>query len=184
MSAPASWKIRVISSIVLVEEPERRGVRQHQPGGSFVDLGPQILDVDVPARVGLHRCDLVPGHRHARGIRAVRGVGDDDLPPRLRLAAVGEVRPHEHEAGQLALRARRRLERDRRQPGDLGEDLLQPPHQLERALRALFLLERVEVAKAGQVDDPLVDPRVVLHRAGAERVEAGVDPERARRDAA
>ena len=78
----------------------------------------------------------------------MRGVGDDDLAPRLALAAVGEVRAHEQQAGQLALRARRRLERDRRQPGDLGEDLLEPPHQLERALRALFLLERMEVAEA------------------------------------
>ena len=52
--------------------------------------------------------------------------------------------------GQLALRAGRRLERDRREPGDLGQDLLQPPHQLERALGALLLLVRVQVAEAGQ----------------------------------
>ena len=112
----------------------------------------------------------------------MRGVGDDDLSPGLRLAAVGEVGAHEQQAGQLALRARRRLERDRRQPRHLGEDLLEPPHELERALGALFLLERVEVAEARQVDDPLVDPRVVLHRAGAERVEAGVDSKGARRE--
>ena len=31
-----------------------------------------------------------------------------------------------------------------------------------------------------QPDEPLVDPRVVLHRAAAERIEAGVDPEVAR----
>ena len=95
------------------------------------------------------------------------------------LAPIGEVRPHQHQARELALRARRRLERDGGQAGDLGEDLLQAPHELERALRSVFLLERVQVAEAGQVDDALVDPRVVLHRAGAERVEAGVDPERA-----
>ena len=85
--------------------------------------------------------------------------------------------------GQLALRAGRRLERDGVEAGDLGEDLLEAPHQLERALRALLLLQRVQVAEAGRTDDALVDARVVLHRAGAERVEAGVDAEVPRRPA-
>jgi hypothetical protein len=40
----------------------------------------------------------------------------------------------------------------------------------------------VEVAEAGQGGEALVDPWVVLHRAGAERVEAGVDPEVPRRE--
>src|SRR6478609_1471259 len=40
----------------------------------------------------------------------------------------------------------------------------------------------MEVAEAGEVDDALVDPRVVLHRARAERVKAGVDAEGARRE--
>ena len=126
--------------------------------------------------------ELVAGHRHARRVRAVRGVGDDDRVALLALAAVGEVRAHQHQPGQLALRAGRRLQRDRVEAGDLGEDLLQPPHQLERALRAVLLLVRVQVAEAGQRDDALVDARVVLHRAGAERVEARVDPEVARRE--
>ena len=56
------------------------------------------------------------------------------------------------------------------------------PHELERSLGALVLLVRVEVAESGQPPDPLVDARVVLHRAGAERVEAGVDAERAVRE--
>ena len=92
--------------------------------------------------------------------------------PRSAKAARISIRP-----GELALRAGRGLERDRGQPGDLGEDLLQLPHQLERALRALVLLQRMQVAEAGQADGPLVDARVVLHRAAAERVEARVDPE-------
>ena len=38
----------------------------------------------------------------------------------------------------------------------------------------------MQVAEARMGDHPLVDARVVLHRARAERVEAGVDPERPR----
>ena len=93
------------------------------------------------------------------------------------LAAVGEVRAHEHEPGQLSLRPRGGLERDCVQAADLGEDLLQAPHELERALRPVLLLKRMEVAEARERDHALVDPRVVLHRAGAERVEAGVHAE-------
>jgi hypothetical protein len=95
----------------------------------------------------------------------------------LVLAAIGEVGAHEHQPGQLALRARGRLQRDRGQPRDLLQDLLQPPLELEHPLRALVVLVRVEVAEAGQPPGAFVDARVVLHRAGAERVEAGVDAE-------
>ena len=112
---------------VLVEEPERRRVREHQRRGVLVDLAAQVVDVDVAARVGLDVRHLVARHRHRRGIRAVRRVGDHDLAPLLALAALLEVRAHEHQARQLALRAGGRLERDRVEAGHLGEDLLQPP---------------------------------------------------------
>ena len=102
--------------------------------------------------------------------------------PLLALAALGEVRAHQHQAGQLALRAGGRLERDGVEAGDLGEHLLQLPAEPQRALGAFLLLVRVEVAEPRQRREPLVDPRVVLHRAGAERVEAGVDPEVPRRE--
>ena len=87
------------------------------------------------------------------------------------------ARAHQHQARQLALRAGGGLQRHGGQARHLGEDLLQLPHQLERALRALVLLVRVQRREAGERGDALVDPRVVLHRAGAERVEAGVDAE-------
>src|SRR4051794_4177124 len=95
----------------------------------------------------------------------------------LSLPAIGEVRAHQHQPRQLALRAGGRLERARVQPRDLDQRLLQAPHQLERALAAVLVLVGMEVAKAGEHHEPLVDARVVLHRAGAERVEARVDAE-------
>ena len=62
----------------LVEEPERRRVRQHQPRRPLVHLRAQVVEVEVAARVGRDLLELVAGHRHARGVRAVRGVGGDD----------------------------------------------------------------------------------------------------------
>ncbi len=165
----------------LVEEPERRRIREHEPGRLVVHLAAEVVEVDVAAGIRLHLDQLVPGHRHARGIRPVRRVGDDDLPPPVAFTAFVEVRPHEHETRQLALRSRSRLERHRMEAAHLGEDLLQAPHELERALGAVLLLERVEVGEAGKPRDHLVDARVVLHRAGAERIEARVDAEVPRR---
>ena len=167
---------------VLVEEAERGRVRQHQPRRALVHLRAQIVDVEVAARVGRDLLELVAGHRHARRVGPVRGVRGDDRVALVAFADVLEVGAHQHQPGQLALGARGRLERAGVEPGHLLEDLLQPPHQLERALRAVLLLVRMEVLEAGQHDDALVHARVVLHRAAAERVEAGVDPEVARRE--
>ena len=52
---------------------------------------------------------------------------------------------------------------------------LELPQQLERALGDLVGRHRVEVGEAGQAGRPLVELRVELHRARAERVEPGVD---------
>jgi hypothetical protein len=112
---------------VLVEEAQRRGVGQHQPGGVLVDPAPQVVDVDVPTSIRLDWCELKAGHGHARRVRAVGGVGDHDLAPLLGLAAFGEVRAHQQQTGQLALRAGGRLQRDGVEAGDLGERLLQLP---------------------------------------------------------
>ena len=76
-------------------------------------------------------------------------VRDDDPPPLVVLAAVGEVRMHEHQARQLALRAGGGLQRHRVEAAHLGQDLLETPHELERALRSSFFLERVKIDEPG-----------------------------------
>ena len=164
------------------KRPSVEGFVSISPAVRSFTFDAQVVEVEVAARVGGDLLQLVARHRHAGGVRPVRGVGGDDRVALVALAEVLEVGAHQHQAGQLALRAGGRLERARVEPRDLREDLLQPPHQLERALRALLLLVRVQIAEAGQHDDALVDARVVLHRAAAERVEAGVDPEVARRE--
>ena len=88
---------------VLVEEPDRGRVRQHQPGGAVVHLRPQIVEVEVATLGRRDLFELVAGHRHARRVRAVRGVGRDDRVTLLALAPVGEVCPDQHETCELAL---------------------------------------------------------------------------------
>ena len=163
-----------------VEEPERVRVGEHQAGDVVVGLRAQVVDVDAAVLVGADLDDLVAAHRHRRRVGAVRGVRGEDL--RALLAAVLVVGAGEQHAGELAVRAGGRLQRDVRQAGDLAQRALQLVHQLQRALGALGVLQRVQARVAGQRRDALVQLRVVLHRARAERVEAGVEVEVALRE--
>jgi hypothetical protein len=152
---------------VVVEEPERVGVGQHQTGdlvGALIDLGSQVVHLDPATLVGGDLDHLVAGHRHRGGIGAVRGIGGEHLAALF--AAIGVEGAGEEQAGELAVGACRGLQ------ADVGQ-----PHQLQRALGPLGVLGRMQAGVAGQRRDPLVEPRVVLHRAGAERVEAAVEVE-------
>ncbi len=166
---------------VRVEDPERVRVREHEAGDRVVRLRLEVLDVDAPVGVRGDLHDLEAGHRHRRRVRAVRRVGGQDLRAPV-VAAVGVVGPRQQHAGELAVGARARLQRHVRQPGDLAQRALQAPHELERALCAGRVLARVQPGVAGQRRDPLVQARVVLHRARAERIEARVEVEVALRE--
>ena len=159
----------------VLEQPERRGVGEHQAGDVVVGLGPQVVEVDVALRVGPDLDHLVAGHGDRRGVGPVGGVGREHLGPVLAVVLVEGA--GEQHAGQLAVRARRGLERDVRQPGDLGERGLEVAHELQRALGSPRVLERVQPGVAVERGDALVELGVVLHRARAQRIEAGVQVE-------
>ena len=98
------------------------------------------------------------------------GVGREHLVARLPAILVEGAR--QQHAGELAVRPGGGLKRHVREAGDLRQRALQPPHQLERPLRTLGVLERVQARVPGERRRALVQPRVVLHRAGAQRIEA------------
>ncbi len=164
-----------ISRDVGIEDAQRVGVGQHQAGDVLGRLGAQVVQVDAAVGVGADLDDVQPGHRHRRRVGAVRGVGRQHL--RARLAAVLVVGAGQQHAGQLAVGAGAGLQRDVRQTADLAQRALEVPHQLQRALGPLRALERVQAGVAGQRRDALVQARVVLHRARAQRVEARVQVE-------
>ena len=135
-----------------LEQPERRGVGEHQARDVVARLGAQVVEIDVAARIAADLDHLVAGHRHRRGVRPVCRVGGEHLGPVL--APVLVERAREQHAGELALRPGARLERDVGQPGDLAERVLQAPHQLERPLRVARVLERVQARVARQAPRP------------------------------
>ena len=162
--------MRAISSMFASKTPSVFGFVSMRQATSLVGLRAQVVEVDAAVGVRADLDDLQPGHRHRRRVRPVRGVGRQHL--RARLAAVLVV-------GRVSSTpASSPCEPALGCSDTCGSPLISPsarsqvPHQLERALRAARVLQRMQPRVAGQRRDALVQARVVLHRARAERVEA------------
>ena len=79
------------------------------------------------------------------------------------------------DAGQLAVRAGGGLQRDGVHAGDLGQRGFQARHHFHGALRQRFRLVGMRPGQAFDARHQLVDARVVLHGAGAQRIHAVID---------
>ena len=77
--------------------------------------------------------------------------------------------------GQFAVRAGGGLQRNRIHAGDFDQAVAQRLDDPQRALRNLLRLVGMAVGDAVQPRHDFVHPRVVLHRAGAERIHAEID---------
>ena len=108
------------------------------------------------------------------GIGAVRGVRNQNFLARVALR-VFQIGANQQQSGQFALRAGGRFERAGVHAGDFGEAIQQQLLNFQAALRELLRLVGMLGGDAVEARDEFVDARVVLHRAGAERVHAQID---------
>ena len=161
-------------SDVGVEEAEGGGEGQHHRSYALVEVGREEIEVGIAVGVRGDGDDLEAGHGGGRGVGAVGGVGDEHLAA-AHVAALQMVVLDHQNAGKLTLGAGGRSEADGVHAGDLGERFLQFVEDGQRALYCLDGLLRMDVCEAWEAGHVFVYLRVVLHRAGAERVEAGVD---------
>ena len=127
----------------------------------------------VPSVARRHGDDGIAEERGGRRIGAVRRFRHQHL--RARLAARGERRLDRHHAAELAMRAGLRRHRDGMHAGDFEQPAAELVDQLQRAGHGGGRLQRMDVGKAGQPRHLLVEARIVLHRARAERIDAHVD---------
>lgn len=93
----------------------------------------------------------------------------------MALAALLQRRLDREDAAQLAMRARLGAHRDRGHAGQRDQPVRQLVNDLQRALHRIDGRERVNVAEPWQAGHLLVQARIVLHRARAEREQAQVD---------
>ncbi len=130
-----------ISALLLMfcfEDAQRVGIGDHERGDVLGDDALERRHIQHAAFVGADVLDRVAGDGGGGGIGAVRGIGNQDLLARI--AALFEQRANQQDAGQLAVRAGRGLQRDGVHAGDLGQRGFQTRHDFHArpapALRA------------------------------------------------
>ena len=153
---------------VRLEHAERVRHCDHQRGDVFRHRLREHVDVDDATRIRLQLFDLISREMRRRRIRSVRGIGDEDVLARV--AGFRERLVNHEDAGELAVRARDRLQRHARQAEDFLQRLLEVPQQLEISLYLMLGLQRMRKREARHARDLFIEPRVVLHRARAERI--------------
>ncbi len=159
---------------VFFEDAQRVGIGDHQRGDVFIHGARERFDIHHAAIVGLDVLHFVSGHGGGGGIGAVRGIGDQELLARIALRL--KQRADQQDAGEFAVRAGGGLQRDGVHAGDFGEHAL-PAFAMtsQNALRERFGLIRMRPRQAFDARHLLIHARVVLHGAGAERIEAQID---------
>src|SRR6266849_5218019 len=158
-----------------LEDSHRIGIRDHQGGDIAVYEPADLISLQVATLMRVRDHDLESRERAARGIGPMRSVGDYHLVTNTAVAL--QPRTRDEQSRKLALRAGRRMERYRVHPGNLGERRLHPSHQFERTLCEMRRGTRMERRETGHRRHLVVEHRVVLHRARAERVELQRLPE-------
>jgi hypothetical protein len=159
-----------------LEDAERRRIRQHDAGGPRTDGLAQRVEIDVAARERRNLAHRAAAHRRGRRVRAVRGVWNDDLGAR-EVAARAVIGADHRDPCELALRARHRRQRDTAHARDVLQHFLELVQALEHALPGRLGRKRVPTEQLRQHRILVAGPRVVFHRARAERVEVRVDRE-------
>ena len=158
-----------IEAAALLPAPRKRD--------SFVNALTRALKrrkIHAAVRPGGDRNHRHPSHRRGGGVCAMGGVRHDDL-------RAGHVAPRlvvglDHQKPRLlAVSARRGLESHIEHAGHFAEDAAQTVDDFETPLRVGLGLQRVDAGEAGEGGHLVVDLGVVLHRAGAQRVEPVVD---------
>ena len=167
---------------VFLEKAERIRIGDHEPSHLIGAGRSQCLDIDIAALVGGNLNGNEACHCRRCRVGAVRRIGNEDLVALL-LTARGMIGADHQQRRELAMRARRRLERDAGKSANLGKPSLHAMHQRQVALDVRGRRQRVRLGEAGQSRHLLADLRVVLHGARAERIEAAIHPEVALREA-
>lgn len=158
-----------------VKKTHRIGVGEHQASGIRSHRLAQGVQIHSARLVGGNGDYLESRHGGRGGIGAMGRVRDENLgpggiPPGLVVLA------DEEQAGVLPMGPGGGLEGHAVHPCNFTQQALRRGQDLQRPLYRLHRLEGVQLGKPGLGRRLFVDPGVVLHGAGAQRIESIVDP--------
>jgi hypothetical protein len=159
---------------VAVVQTERVRIRQHQSRDVVTKRGFQRFQVDRAIFVRFDFTDFVARHRRRRRVRSVSGVRDDDRVA-LRVAAIFVVCLDQKNSCQFAVSAGRGLERVGGHARHVVQQLFEVVEQLKVSLHRLVGLHGMSRRETRQGCHVLIDFRIVLHRARAERIRSDFD---------
>ena len=157
----------------LLEETAGVGVRQHDRSNVRPELGFQRVSVDMPVVPCRDFVDGEAGQRRRCRICAVRRRWHEDT--RAMFAARLQRRTDRQQAAEFAMRACLRAHGDSRHAGQRRQPVHQVGDERQRTLHRLLRLQRMDIAESRQTRHLLVETRIVLHRARAERIKSRID---------
>ncbi len=161
---------------VFFKKAERVRVGHHDSGDVRTEQRLQRFHVHQSVRAGLDLHDFEAADRRRSGVGSVRAVRHYHLRAGG-ISAKQVVVAYDHKAGKFTVGAGARVQREALHTRDGSESLLRLVVNLERALHGALILQRMEALEGGHRGDFLVDLRVVLHGATAQRVEARIHTE-------
>jgi hypothetical protein len=150
-----------------LEYPVRRGIRDHDRGEFLRVLGRLLLkvaEIDVAGVIAGNDDHAHPRHLRRRGIRAVRGAGDE-ADVAMPLAAACVPCTNDEKSRVFALRAGIRLDRDRGVAGCAREALLEVGDHVAVAGGLVGGRERMQVGEFAPGDRDHLAGGVELHGA-------------------
>ena len=161
---------------LFLEDAQCVGVGHHDTGNRVVEQRFELGHVDGSFGGRGHLDNLQATHGRTGRVGAVGTVGYDDLGT-FQVAPFDVVLTHEHQSGQLAVSTGKGVEREFGQTRNLGQCLGQLVVEPQGTLYRLFALPRVQRGEGRHRSHLFVYLGVVLHGAGAQRIEAGLDTE-------
>ena len=151
-----------------------RRVGHHQAGSLWPNFIFQRLKVYVAFAVDGHLSDLVTAHHSGSWIRSV-GRGRHNNFRASVISSGFMVSPYHGNPGKLTLSTRHRRQGNTLHACHVFEDLLQIIHTGQVTLARRFRRQRVTPQKPRHARRFVRSPWVVLHGAGAQGIEHGID---------
>jgi hypothetical protein len=159
---------------VALEQAAGVGVGDHDGRHVRRELGLEVREVHPPVRRLGDLADLIAHESGRRRVGAVGRARHQHAPPRP-LPARLVRRLDGQQAAQLPVRPRLGRQGHGGHAGQGLQPVRQAVHELQRALGRRGRLQGVQVGEARHPRRLLVQPRIVLHRARAQRIERQVD---------
>ena len=158
---------------IAFEESERIRVGHHHCCHAVVEKSLQVFHVHHAVGSTLHLHDIKSANGCRSRVRSVCRVRHDDLRT-LHVAATLVILADNHQSYELSVCTCKRVQCEVGETGNFRESLTQSVVHLDSSLHRLNGLQRMQMCESRHCGNLLVDGRVILHGAAAERIESVV----------